>query len=73
MPAERLSFLQRKYLLRLEWADIPETTRYFGSARRIFEALQRKGLAVRVQDEDGEWWWEITKAGRARIGGSNAG
>lgn len=68
MIEPRLTEMQRKYLRRLESRDIPEDDRFSSRFLPTLEALERRGLAERIED-CGDYAWRLTDAGRAAIGG----
>lgn len=64
-----LTFMQRKYLLRLnERAIIIGEPGWSSRFLPTLRALERRGLAERVEDEDGAFAWQITEAGEKEAG-----
>ena len=68
MKAKPLTEMMRKYLVRMDhFGCMREADPGFPAAKATIRALERKGLAARVQDETGEWVWEPTAPGRAAL------
>ena len=57
-----LTETQNKMLLRLDQRAIAESEPYFEKARATFEQLAAKGLAERVEVDDGEYTWQRVEA-----------